>query len=109
MKTIVLNDEPLLHMALMLVLEKTKPDVVHLKTVDEAIAALDADVGCVVLDLGMPGLDRSRIEAAMQEAAPNASVVLIGPKSDELPPMRHLWTATPHTDAAAIAEFVDES
>jgi FixJ family two-component response regulator len=106
-KTLVLNDQPLLHMALDLVLEDAKSDVAHFADAGAFVRALGADTRCLIIDLATKGLDLEKVLDAVKARATDAGVVLLGEKRALVSePRTVLWTKEPYTDRERIAAFV---
>jgi DNA-binding NarL/FixJ family response regulator len=106
-KTLVLNDDPLMHLALGMVLDAI-PNVQHLANAKELSAALDANVACVIVDCGMPGLDLPKIAAAVAEKSPRAGLVVLG-KTAALPgfPEKQLmFTEELHSQREKIGAWI---
>src|SRR5262249_36485684 len=104
-KVVVLNDEPLLHVALQLVLEKVPANVVHVADTRAFEAALDAEVAAVIIDAAMKS-SASAIET-LKKKAPSAGLVLINAAAAP-PGFAHAFaSAEPYTDREKIAAFVN--
>lgn len=106
-KTLVLNDEPLLHLALSLILDKI-PNVVHLSTAAELSAQLSPEVGCVVIDRAAKGVELGKIAAELAKKSPHAGLVVLGKKTDlpGIPEPQLLFTDQLHSQKDQIAAWI---
>lgn len=106
-KTLVLNDEPLLHLALSLILDKI-PGVVHLSTAAELIAQLSPEVGCVVVDRGAKNLELAKIAAELVRKSPQAGLVVLGKKTvvPGIPEAQLFFTEELHSQREQIAAWI---
>lgn len=103
-KVVVLNDEPLLHVALELVLEKVPATIVHAADARAFEAALDADVAAAIIDGAMKNAATS-IET-LKKKAPAAGLVLINAAQAPAGFAHTFATAEPYTDREQITAFV---
>ena len=103
-KVVVLNDEPLLHVALGLVLEKVQATIVHAADARAFEAALDADVAAVIIDGAMKNAGAA-IET-LKKKAPAAGLVLINAAQPPAGFAHAFASAEPYTDREKIADFV---
>ena len=105
-KTLLLNDEPMLQLALGLVLEKVKTELVHVPDEKRLFAALTPDTAAVVIDLGTHGIDVATAANRIHAEAPRAALILFG-GGDSPPAVRYtFWTARPYDDREKIAAAV---
>lgn len=106
-KTLVLNDEPLMHLALSIILDKI-PNVQHVATAEELLAQLDPQVACVVVDRGAKQLDLAKIAGDLAKRSPAAGLLVLGAKIalPALPAARVKFTEELHTEREAIAAWI---